>query len=172
MECLEGMNLLELTAVQNLPSTATSKSLICSDALQARKLAKSYEEAGGEYENEPGSKNEPRKGSPKPKSETRKNEESGRERTSLKESEQREKDKEDKPEENSEKKPSGTKGGNKVKARKKVEAPADGSRRSARLGNKRRAHESESGDTEDDGAGEEDSVEEKAPKKRKNTTKK
>ena len=115
MECLEGMNLLELTAVQNLPSTATSKSLICSDALQARKLAKSYEEAGGEYENEPGSKNEPRKGSPKPKSETRKNEESGRERTSLKESEQREKDKEDKPEENSEKKPSGTKGGNKWK---------------------------------------------------------
>ncbi|MCJ1428276.1 hypothetical protein MMC29_006185 [Sticta canariensis] len=135
------------------------------------KLAKSYEEAGGEYESEPGSKNEPRKGSPEPKSKARRNEELGREQFSRKEREEREKDKVDKPEANSEKKPSGTKGGNKVKARKNVEAPAPGSRRSARLGNKRRAHESERGDAEDDGAGEEDLVEEKAPKKRKKTTK-
>lgn len=133
------------------------------------KLAKSYEEAGGEYENEPGSKNEPRKGPPEPKSEAERNEELGREQISLKETEEREKDEVDKPEANSRKKPSGI-SGNKVKARKKMEAPAPGSRRSARLGNKRSAHESERGDAEDNGVGEEDPVEEKTPKKKRKTT--
>lgn len=35
---------------------------------KAAKLAKEYEKQGGGYENEPGSKNEPKKGEPEPKS--------------------------------------------------------------------------------------------------------
>ncbi|RYC60173.1 hypothetical protein CHU98_g6028 [Xylaria longipes] len=38
----------------------------------ANKLAKEYEKQGGSYENEPGSKNEPRKGKPQAKSESKK----------------------------------------------------------------------------------------------------
>ncbi|RYP87658.1 hypothetical protein DL770_004737 [Monosporascus sp. CRB-9-2] len=41
-------------------------------AWKASKLAKEYEKRGGDYENEPGSKNEPRKGTPRPKSEAKK----------------------------------------------------------------------------------------------------
>lgn len=40
--------------------------------MQANKLAKEYEKQGGDYENEPGSKNEPKKGSPQHKSEGKK----------------------------------------------------------------------------------------------------
>jgi hypothetical protein len=40
--------------------------------LQASKLAKEYEAQGGEYENEAGSKNEPKKGAPQHKSEAKK----------------------------------------------------------------------------------------------------
>ena len=39
---------------------------------QAAKLAKEYEKKGGDYENEPGSKNQPEKGTPKPKSSAKK----------------------------------------------------------------------------------------------------
>jgi len=39
------------------------------------KLAKEYEKQGGEYENEPGSKNEPKKGAPQAKSKRKKHEE-------------------------------------------------------------------------------------------------
>ncbi|KAH9885314.1 hypothetical protein F4778DRAFT_761055 [Xylariomycetidae sp. FL2044] len=41
-------------------------------AWKASKLAKEYEKQGGDYENEPGSKNEPKKGEPEPKSEGKK----------------------------------------------------------------------------------------------------
>lgn len=41
---------------------------------QGTKLAKEYEKQGGGYENEPGSKNEPRKGEPQPKSESKSSE--------------------------------------------------------------------------------------------------
>lgn len=41
-------------------------------AVQASKLAKEYEKQGGDYENEPGSKNKPKKGNPQPKSESKK----------------------------------------------------------------------------------------------------
>lgn len=44
--------------------------------VQAVKLAKDYEKKGGGYENEPGSKNEPRKGKPESKSEDKKTKES------------------------------------------------------------------------------------------------
>ncbi|KAF1977850.1 hypothetical protein BU23DRAFT_433728, partial [Bimuria novae-zelandiae CBS 107.79] len=36
-------------------------------AWKASKLSKEYEKRGGGYENEPGSKNEPKKGTPQPK---------------------------------------------------------------------------------------------------------
>jgi hypothetical protein len=42
---------------------------------KASKLAKEYEKQGGEYENEAGSKNEPKKGDPQPKSESKKKKE-------------------------------------------------------------------------------------------------
>ncbi|ROW03617.1 hypothetical protein VPNG_07192 [Cytospora leucostoma] len=41
-------------------------------AWKASKLAKEYEKQGGEYENEPGSKNEPKKGKPEAKGEDKK----------------------------------------------------------------------------------------------------
>ncbi|XXG95287.1 hypothetical protein Hte_001548 [Hypoxylon texense] len=44
-------------------------------AWKANKLAKEYEKQGGDYENEPGSKNEPKKGAPEPKSESKKSSE-------------------------------------------------------------------------------------------------
>jgi hypothetical protein len=42
---------------------------------QASKLAKEYEKQGGGYENEPGSKNEPKKGEPENKTEAKKKKE-------------------------------------------------------------------------------------------------
>ncbi|KAG6361871.1 hypothetical protein INS49_010100 [Diaporthe citri] len=42
---------------------------------EASKLAKEYEKQGGGYENEPGSKNEPKKGDPEPKSDSKKKKE-------------------------------------------------------------------------------------------------
>ncbi|KAG8170046.1 hypothetical protein KVR01_000791 [Diaporthe batatas] len=44
-------------------------------AWKASKLAKEYEKQGGGYENEPGSKNEPKKGEPEPKSDSKKKKE-------------------------------------------------------------------------------------------------
>ncbi|KAL1881277.1 hypothetical protein Daus18300_001129 [Diaporthe australafricana] len=41
----------------------------------ASKLAKEYEKQGGGYENEEGSKNEPKKGEPEPKSDSKKKKE-------------------------------------------------------------------------------------------------
>ncbi|RYP54454.1 hypothetical protein DL768_000760 [Monosporascus sp. mg162] len=41
-------------------------------AWKASKLAKEYEKRGGAYENEPGSKNEARRGAARPKSEAKK----------------------------------------------------------------------------------------------------
>lgn len=38
---------------------------------QASKLAKEYEKQGGDYENEAGSKNEPKKGAPEAKSKSK-----------------------------------------------------------------------------------------------------
>lgn len=46
-------------------------------SLKASKLAKEYEKQGGEYENEAGSKNEPKKGAPQHKSESKKKAETG-----------------------------------------------------------------------------------------------
>ncbi|KFA53461.1 hypothetical protein S40293_03400 [Stachybotrys chartarum IBT 40293] len=46
-------------------------------AWKAAKLAKEYEKQGGDYENEPGSKNEPEKGTPRAKSEGKKERETG-----------------------------------------------------------------------------------------------
>lgn len=42
---------------------------------QASKLAKEYEKQGGGYENEEGSKNEPKKGEPEPKSDSKRKKE-------------------------------------------------------------------------------------------------
>lgn len=42
---------------------------------KASKLAKEYEKQGGDYENEAGSKNEPKKGEPEKKSESKKKKE-------------------------------------------------------------------------------------------------
>jgi hypothetical protein len=42
---------------------------------QASKLAKEYEKQGGDYDNEAGSKNEPKKGEPQHKSEGKKSRE-------------------------------------------------------------------------------------------------
>jgi len=44
--------------------------------MQGAKLAKEYEKQGGDYENEAGSKNQPKKGSPQSKSDKQKEEES------------------------------------------------------------------------------------------------
>ncbi|ROW01354.1 hypothetical protein VMCG_05985 [Cytospora schulzeri] len=44
-------------------------------AWKASKLAKEYEKQGGGYENEPGSKNEPKEGKPEHKSESKKKKE-------------------------------------------------------------------------------------------------
>ncbi|MCJ1469577.1 hypothetical protein MMC07_008212 [Pseudocyphellaria aurata] len=140
-------------------------------AWKATKLAKAYEEAGGEYENEPGSKNEPNKGSPEPKAEAKKDEELKKEQSSGKETEQQKKDKVNKPKANSGKKSSSTKGGGKAKASKETDAPAPGSRKSARLGNKRSAPEPERDNAGEDEAGEDNSAEEKAPKKKKTAKK-
>ncbi|KAK0644350.1 hypothetical protein B0T16DRAFT_356185 [Cercophora newfieldiana] len=46
-------------------------------AWKGMKLAKEYEKHGGGYENEAGSKNEPKKGAPQAKSERKKHEELG-----------------------------------------------------------------------------------------------
>ncbi|KAF9874733.1 hypothetical protein CkaCkLH20_07870 [Colletotrichum karsti] len=46
-------------------------------AWKASKLAKEYEKQGGDYENEAGSKNEPKKGEPEKKSESKKKAETG-----------------------------------------------------------------------------------------------
>lgn len=48
------------------------QSELSADAYQASKLAKEYENQGGDYENESGSKNEPKKGAPEHKSENKK----------------------------------------------------------------------------------------------------
>ena len=47
----------------------------CISFTQATKLSKEYEKEGGGYENEAGSKNEPKKGAPKPKTEDKKSKE-------------------------------------------------------------------------------------------------
>ncbi|EIW73090.1 hypothetical protein TREMEDRAFT_20174, partial [Tremella mesenterica DSM 1558] len=41
-------------------------------AWKATKLSQAYEAEGGDYENQPGSKNEPKSGAPQPKSENKK----------------------------------------------------------------------------------------------------
>lgn len=85
----------------------------------------------------------------------------------MKDTEEQKKDKVDKPQAHSGKKGSSVRGGSKAKAAKEIKEPAPGSRKSARLGDKRSAHDSERGNAEDNGAGEEDIVAGKALKKKK-----
>jgi hypothetical protein len=80
--------------------------------IQAAKLSKEYEKKGGSYENESGSKNEPKKGTPQPKSSSKKkSEEKQSEKKSespspddQKEDEQEPTESEQKPKANSSKK--------------------------------------------------------------------
>lgn len=56
---------------------STKQHLQTNPAFKASKLAKEYEKQGGGYENEAGSKNEPKKGAPEHKSEAKKRAETG-----------------------------------------------------------------------------------------------
>ncbi|KAF2712039.1 hypothetical protein K504DRAFT_400446, partial [Pleomassaria siparia CBS 279.74] len=72
-------------------------------AWKAAKLSKEYEKKGGDYENEPGSKNEPVKGTPQPKAEggtkSKEDKEEKDDDSAEEEEEGKEKDKEVKAEE-------------------------------------------------------------------------
>ena len=132
--------------------------------LQATKLSKEYEKRGGNYENSPGSKNEPAKGTPQPKS-------SGKKKSEEKKSEDKQVDKEEspspqeeekedkgneKPKANTAKKAKPAKGEEKTSAargrpkggkaggaaKKKGDAPVEGTRKSSRVA-KRKADEGE-----------------------------
>ncbi|KAG8533726.1 uncharacterized protein KY384_001467 [Bacidia gigantensis] len=101
-------------------------------AWKAGKISEEYEKRGGGYENEAGSANEPTKGAPKPKSDEKKAKE-------VKDSGAGDQ-KDDKPKANSGKKATGKKTDGKPKAPKKEKkAPAEGTRKSGRLSNKRSA---------------------------------
>lgn len=125
---------------------------------QATKLSKKYEEAGGEYENEAGSKNEPTKGAPKAKSQAIKNEELKNDQSSDKDTSKKdneEEEEEDKPEKGeeakSEKQAVNKKGESRSKAPpKEKKTPATGTRKSVRIGDKRAASEAEAHEAEDD----------------------
>ncbi|RAR04408.1 actin patch protein [Stemphylium lycopersici] len=80
-------------------------------AWKASKLSKEYEKKGGGYENEPGSKNEPKKGVPREKSK-------GRKKAEVKEEEERKKKKE---EENDDGRDNGDKNGDESQQEKKQE---------------------------------------------------
>lgn len=64
MGCVEGAR-ASRRAARSCTTTADT-------IYQASKLAKEYEKQGGDYENEAGSKNEPKKGEPEAKSESKK----------------------------------------------------------------------------------------------------
>ena len=102
---------------------------------QAGKISQEYEKRGGDYENEPGSKNEPTKGAPKEKPDEKKDAE-------VKENDGEEQSKAEKPKANSGKKATGGKkaDSNKPKAPKKEKKPpAEGTRKSSRVSQKRTA---------------------------------
>lgn len=132
---------------------------------QATKLSKKYEEAGGEYENEAGSKNEPTKGTPKAKSQATKDEElKNNDQSSDKDKDKNKKDNsgeekeaEEEEEVKSEKKAAPKKTGGesrpaKAPPKKGKKPPATGTRKSARIGDKRAASEVEvhEGDEEEE----------------------
>ncbi|MCJ1339510.1 hypothetical protein MMC09_004800 [Bachmanniomyces sp. S44760] len=124
---------------------------------QAGKISKEYEAQGGGYENEPGSKNEPKAGAPEHKSDSKKEEEVKGSETKA------DGEKEDKPKANSGKKATTKKAAAEPKkekaapkAKKEKKAPAEGTRKSTRnAGTKRSAPDYT------------EAKEEKAPKKAK-----
>lgn len=100
---------------------------VTSNAHQAAKIGKEYEARGGDYENEPGSKNKPEKGPPQKKSEATKKAE-----TSKKDKDADEVDGEEKPKANEGKKARGRPKGDGAKAKKAKKEPRQGERSSAR----------------------------------------
>ncbi|KAL1606670.1 hypothetical protein SLS60_004077 [Paraconiothyrium brasiliense] len=118
-----------------------------------------YEKRGGDYGNEPGTKNEPKKGTPQPKSSGKKQKEekkAGKEHDSPSpddNEEKREEKQEEKPKANTAKKASpaeGKKSGGRPKkeggGKKKAEKrPIEGTRKSARVAGKRTSVEDEEG---------------------------
>ena len=72
MEKASGQLGRSVTYAQSLPVCFQNFLFLTVHLPQAAKAAKEYEERGGDYENEPGSKDKPKKGPPEQKSETTK----------------------------------------------------------------------------------------------------
>jgi hypothetical protein len=94
---------------------------------QAAKIGKEYEARGGDYENEPGSKNKPEKGPPQKKSEATKKSETSKSKSASDDKDE----KDEKPKANEGKKARGRPKGVASKAKEKKE-PRQGERSSAR----------------------------------------
>jgi hypothetical protein len=115
------------------------------DHLQAAKLSKEYEKKGGSYENSPGSKNVPQKGTPQPKSSDKKKAEEKKDE--KEDGEQEDEGNIEKPKANTSKKTKtggATKKSNRGAAAKKDKAPVEGTRKSARQAEKRKVDDAES----------------------------
>ncbi|KIW08629.1 uncharacterized protein PV09_00585 [Verruconis gallopava] len=117
-------------------------------AWKAAELSKEYERRGGGYENERGSKNEPKKGAPQPKSEEQKQKELENSVMSDKRTEPREhsgdkSDKENQAPQKQEQKTKGKKTRTFKKGKKERQAPREGTRKSSRQAEKRKMEEQE-----------------------------
>lgn len=111
----------------------------------------------------------PSRGPPKAKSKTQKDEELKTDASPAKETEGEKETKMEKPKANSGKKALKKKDDDNAKASKEKRIPAAGTRKSARLGNKRSAPEIERNNGEDEETVNEEEVKEKAPKKKART---
>ncbi|KAE9371344.1 hypothetical protein N431DRAFT_441361 [Stipitochalara longipes BDJ] len=105
-------------------------------AWKAAKIGKEYEARGGDYENEPGSKDKPEKGPPQKKSEATKKAETSKSKSASKakpqDDEEEVDDKDEKPKANEGKKARGRPKGDGAKATKEKKEPRQGERASAR----------------------------------------
>ncbi|KAJ4356302.1 uncharacterized protein N0V89_004333 [Didymosphaeria variabile] len=120
-------------SAQFVSSYAPSASFILTSQ-RASKLSKEYEKRGGDYENSPGTKNEPQKGTPQPKPSGKKQKEekkANKEADSPPPDDGGEKQEEEKPKANTAKKASPAAG------KKKEKKPVEGTRKSARVAGKR-----------------------------------
>lgn len=181
---MEGLFLSGISLI-DAPHEIQSTTVLCFQnrahaIIQAAKISKEYEERGGGYKNdknELGSKKKPSTGAPEPKSESGKAAE-------VKADGEKPKG-EDKPKANSGKKATGPKKSvTKPKAENKLKKPhAEGTRKSTRVGNKRKAppkdeedEEEEEEEEKDEGEAEEGQEKikkrKKAPAKKAKTSKK
>merc|ERR1711881_623546 len=109
-------------------------------AWKAAQLSKEYEARGGGYENEGGSKNEPKKGTPEPKSDKKKEKDEEKEDSSKDKKEEKEASTEKSDKENQG--PKKQEKANEKKPRKEQKAksePREGTRKSSRQAEKRKA---------------------------------